>query len=512
LLAVLKAAKVHLKTHTTENCPVCEQHVSQEPLQISLETRIAELGVLDGAVATYLQATQKLTSANAVLSKQHALLTTAAKELLSRLTVSGTLLGDATGVVDALKKSFGPVLSVADQIVGSALVSSTLDKWLIPLREVAEQKRKQINLKNAAQQTVNAIDDAKQKSTDSADLEKKLKAALLIVEEQRKAFIRNALQQVSGDIDALYAKLHPGEPLNTIKLGLKDGAQGSLDITANFETKTDVPPQAYYSEAHLDTLGICIFMAFAKKYSALGTLIVLDDVLTSVDSVHLDRFIDFIDDQAINFGHVVMTTHYRPWRERFRFHQAASNQIHFVELKEWALNRGVLHDQTKTTLTELKLALDPKTFDRQIAASKAGIFLERVFDFLTIKYQAKMPRKTAGDYTLGEFLGAFQAKHLKQLEVEKADVATGLFAARIPLEPLFVAIDQIVWIRNQVGCHFNASAAGASDADVRSFGEAVVALGDALACPTGSDFPERDGGSFWQSKAKHCRMYPHKMI
>ena len=512
LLTVLMSTAHHLQKHGGDSCPVCERSIDVGTLQVNLSSRIAAMDQMDAAVTTVTQAATETSRVTAILEKQRAIWVNQLQNLSIELKGQSATLGDSTNALAALKELVDPKLDVCAQLQRAAAFNAEMVVWFKPLTAASEEKRKRINLKNAALQALEATNEAGQKMADSAALEKSFQSTLLIVEEQRKVFIRNALNQVSGDIDALYAKLHPGEPLNTIKLALKEGMQGSLDITANFETKVNVPPQAYYSEAHLDTLGICIFIAFAKKYAAPSTLVVLDDVLTSVDSVHLDRFIDFIDEQADSFGHVVMTTHYRPWRERFRFHQAASGHLHFIELKEWALSRGVLHDQTKTTLGELKASLNPQTFDRQIAASRAGIFLERVFDFLTIKYQAKMPRKTAGDYTLGEFMGAFQAKHLKQMEVEKIDPVTGVSAPRIALEPLFIAMEQFAWIRNQVGCHFNAGAAGASDADVRKFAEAVVALGDALVCPTGNDFPERDSGSFWQTKAKHCRMYPHKMI
>lgn len=512
LLKTLKAAQRHLKEHGGDECPVCERPTDVELLSRNIGARIAALNELDIAVTEFTLAEQKVSRANTVLGTQRSTWLKRLQELHAGLACHAHLFGDVSSIGKTLQDLMSSQSDLAVILKEAEQLEADLSTWLGPLCTEAEQKRKRINLKNAAKQALVAVNEITQKVADSSVLEKALKSALAIVEEQRKLFVSDALQKVSGDIDHLYAKLHPGEPLNTIKLALKEGLQGSLDISANFETKVGVPPQAYYSEAHLDTLGICIFIAFAKKYAEQGSLIVLDDVLTSVDNVHLDRFIDFIDDESANFGHVVMTTHYRPWRDRFRFHQAARSNLHFIELKEWALSRGLLHDQTKTTLDELKDALDPQKFDRQIAASKAGIFLERIYDFLTIKYQAKLPRKTAGDYTLGEFGGAFQSKHLKQLEVELIDVATGATSPRVPLEPLFNAIDQFAWIRNQVGCHFNAGAAGVGDADVRKFAEAVVALGTALICPAGGDFPERDGGSFWQSKAKTCRLYPHKMI
>jgi len=141
-------------------------------------------------------------------------------------------------------------------------------------------------------------------------LSKRLKAVLDIVEAQRKAYVDQALGSITKRVDALYAKLHPGEKLGDIKLQLDPSKRGSLNVSSRFEAKSGIPPQAYYSEAHMDTLGICIFIALAEKDASTDTLLVLDDVLTSADQPHVDRFINVIHEELKL--PVLITTHYRP--------------------------------------------------------------------------------------------------------------------------------------------------------------------------------------------------------
>ena len=53
-------------------------------------------------------------------------------------------------------------------------------------------------------------------------------------------------------------------------------------------------------------------MLLAKLRDAPDTILVLDDVLASVDEPHVDRLVELIYREAKGFRHVLVTTHYRP--------------------------------------------------------------------------------------------------------------------------------------------------------------------------------------------------------
>lgn len=112
-----------------------------------------------------------------------------------------------------------------------------------------------------------------------------------------------------------------------IRLYLKPKVRGSLEYDAAFQDSTQIPPQAYYSDAHLDTLGICMFLALAKHFNDDNTIIVLDDVMTSADEAHRERFMNVLHDEADNFCHMIVTTHYRPWRDFYRIGGGPANKV-----------------------------------------------------------------------------------------------------------------------------------------------------------------------------------------
>ena len=80
-----------------------------------------------------------------------------------------------------------------------------------------------------------------------------------------------------------------GEGIGNLRMRLAEESSGSLNYGADFGGQSDIQPQAYYSDSHLDTLGVCVFLALTKRYADDSRIVVLDDVFTSVDQHHLGR-------------------------------------------------------------------------------------------------------------------------------------------------------------------------------------------------------------------------------
>ena len=80
---------------------------------------------------------------------------------------------------------------------------------------------------------------------------------------KRKAFLDTVLSAIAQEVGRLYEIIHPSEGLNKITLKLDPKKTGSLDLATQFLSRDDQPPNAYFSESHLDSLGLCIFLALA---------------------------------------------------------------------------------------------------------------------------------------------------------------------------------------------------------------------------------------------------------
>jgi len=415
------------------------------------------------------------------------------------------ILYDTSGM-SAARLDVAPVLMRALPALKKALIKEK------------ERTQKSINQQNAisTQHELLVKKDAEQKTTSA--LLTKMRRALEIVEATRKAFVTGVLKDISKEVERLYNVLHPKEDIGRIRLSLDERYIGSLNLHGDFHTEKDVPPQSLYSESHLDTLGLCVFLALARKYKTDDTIVILDDVLTSVDRGHLDRFIELLHDEEQHFNQIIVTTHYQPWRDRYRNHRAPGGKVHFIELRPWALDTGIRVQGMKLCLDELRQVLAGTPFDRQAVASKAGIFLENMLEFMARVYACKLPLTSQTGYTLRELTDCFGSKLLKVLKTERIAVqkdASGqdqTTGTSVPLEPIIAQIKGLAAVRNQVGCHYNYEASNVTDAEVEELGKLTITLGEALVCSEGGDLPSRNrSGSYHESKSGKVRLHPFKL-
>ena len=339
-----------------------------------------------------------------------------------------------------------------------------------------------------------------------------LEATLEIVSEERHSYVDDKLALIANDVGRLYERVHPGEGLDKISLALNPKQRASLVMGASFEGQ-DVPPQAYFSDSHLDTLGLCIFVAMAKLEEPLGKILVLDDVLGSVDEPHVERLIEMICEEAENFRHCVVTTHYRPWKEKLRWGWLKTGQCHFVELAKWSVGTGLTLTRTLPEVERLKGLLADPAPDLQGISSKAGVILEAALDFLTLLYQCSIPRKPDGEYTLHDLLFNISSKLRGALRVEVLQPSTtgaGLQYQTVQLGPILDELERIAQARNVFGAHFKDISFQLLDADALGFGTHVLALMDALTDQE-AGWPKSDkSGSYWATSGETRRLHPLK--
>lgn len=339
----------------------------------------------------------------------------------------------------------------------------------------------------------------------------RLQRALEIAEEERKAFTDDLLLTIAGEVGQMYEAVHPGEGLNQISLALDATRRASLAIASSFGGVAGLPPQAYFSQAHLDTLGLCIFLALAKLDEPARTILVLDDVLGSVDEPHIDRLIEMLYAETAKFRHCVMTTHYGPWRHKFKWGWLKNGQCHFIELTRWTQAGGIGIIGSVPDVARLRMLLEEVPPDPQLVCAKAGVILEAALDFLTRQYQCSVPRKQEPRYTLNELLNALSAKLRKALRVE---VLTGQDAAGQPvyqaveLGPIIDELGRVAQARNVMGCHFNELAFDLLDADALYFGSQVLRLIDTLADPVGGWPAKERPSAYWANGGETRRLYP----
>jgi hypothetical protein len=331
--------------------------------------------------------------------------------------------------------------------------------------------------------------------------------------EERQRFTDTIIGEIAKDVGKLYEKVHPGDGLDKIALELDPARRASLNLGATFEGH-DAPPQAYFSQSHLDTLGLCVFLALAARDRAAETVLILDDVLGSVDEPHVERVIEMIYDVSVGFLHTIVTTHYRPWREKYRWGWLKPDQpCQFVELTGWAIDDGIHLVSSLPEVERLRTLLDESPTDVQAVCSKAGVILEAVLDYLTQKYECPVPRRHGAAYTLGDLLPAISSKLRDALKVELRDGITDTNAppsSTVELKPILDELTRIAQVRNALGAHFKAISFELLDTDAIGFGKQVLDLVDTLVCPH-HGWPSNDkSGSYWRNSGDTRRLHPLK--
>lgn len=501
LVGILEAAKPYLQKHPhPAHCPLCESAEKVAGLRERVESRIGQFASVQKAMREKEATDQAVQAAESKLAD-----------------LKGDLARDSQAFeVAKAAHQWQQNVPLPKQSCPNDFTS--LAEWINSASQLSAEWQKSEAALQSQNQFVNTLKQALKTYKANVQAQKELDRliphldrALEIVEDERRKFTDGVLQAIAAKVGGLYEAVHPGEGLNKISLELDPKRRASLDIGASFGGQSGTPPQAYFSQSHLDTLGICIFLALAALDKSEETTLVLDDVLASVDEPHVDRLIEMLYSEAIKFRHCVITTHYRPWKEKLRWGWLQNGQCHFVELTKWTAANGLQFVRSIPDVERLRHLLAETPPDPQLVCSKAGVILEAALDFLTLLYECRVPRRPDGRHTLGDLLPAVNKKLRDSLAVEVL-VGTGVEGAplydTVSLAPILEELTRIAQARNVFGAHFNTLSFALLDADAIGFGQQVLVLMDAMTDPDAGWPKNSKSGSYWATAGESRRLHP----
>lgn len=506
ILDLLQVAQRHFTRHPApESCPLCESTENVVGLVAKVSQRIASQSFVHQLKAAQKTAEDRQRAADSQNQRladiRHQALDDA--ENFTQFTrsehlPSGIGLPSLPSPVDL--NDWAEWLTCADKL---------LKEWDKIAEDCTDTKRSISMLKSSLE----GLNKAAQIQHELDEVLPRLKRTLEISEDERRRFTDEILHNISSEVGRLYESVHPGEGLNKIALDLDSGKRASLEIAAEFHSHKKTPPQAYFSGSHLDTLGLCVFLALAQMEIPEDTILVLDDVLGSVDEPHVERLIEMLHAEALKFKQCIITTHYRPWKEKWRWGWLKNNgQCQFIELHKWTPVRGISLTRSIPNVERLRALLAESSPDPQLVCAKAGVILEAALDFLTLLYECRVPRRADGLYTLGDLLPAVDKKLRAALRVEhKHEYSDGSFSySEKMLAPHLDELTRIAQARNVFGCHFNRLSFDLLDTDALAFGREVLALLDALIDHEAGWPKSSKSGSYWATAGETRRLHPLK--
>jgi len=239
------------------------------------------------------------------------------------------------------------------------------------------------------------------------------------IRESIRSKTDSIIKSISSDIQYLWAKIHPNEPIQNVKLYIPEDEDKSIDIGLTFHGLEQPSPRLTLSEGHRNSLGLCIFLALARLQDSKQRPIFLDDIVSSLDRWHRGNITNLLLEEMTG-RQVLLFTHDREWFQELRF-LLPPTTWKFLTLKPWT-----------SPSVGLQWSTSENTFDdaRGLIAENcesAGNCVRQIMDsslaIATEKLRIKMPyaRGDRNDHrTCIEFLESVISEAQGRLRKEEA--------------------------------------------------------------------------------------------
>jgi recombinational DNA repair ATPase RecF len=335
LLQLIDHAIIHLQGEPGDRCPVCSQSIVHAEVLADLKKRaknLDEVRLLRKELVELLGMWERTLNAF--------------RQLLPKLTP--LLVRDGQEPIELLKEA---PASFIDLVIQEAPDQSQLQRQVLDfsssaIRDVATKAID--NLHGRTKETLSALPsgalapdlqmlaalveriDAKGAQIRLLELEQaaqqeELQVLQVLHESFRKArqdTAKATLVSIQSLVAQYYAAIHPpdnaDEATGAPSIEVQRHGKGTAFVRGEFSGHEVDDPRVVYSDGHLDTVGICIFLALRRNRSPQPydpQVLVLDDIVLSIDLGHARRLItllrgEFGDHQLVMLTHNGLFAHW----------------------------------------------------------------------------------------------------------------------------------------------------------------------------------------------------------
>ena len=290
-----------------------------------------------------------------------------------------------------------------------------------------------------------------------------------IIAESLPALLNEISAEVSAEFSAIANVRHVAE------VRVQPSANGyELEVVCRLISGDEVQPTQILSEGSLDLLALLILLGVTRACAARGQnrFLVLDDVWQSIDTVHREAILQYVLSDGFSNWQLMITVHDRLWARLIEERARKQNfSLRSLELVDWRPTNGPrVRLGNFDTAAQLSRLIDSEAPPEALAAY-TGRALEELSDKLSITIGTSVTRKSGDRYTLEDmWSGVYQ-------KLSKTDWNPDLKNSADK-------VHQIYDLRNTYGSHYTTWAESLSEAEVRDFAKAVVALWAAARCGT----------------------------
>lgn len=325
---LLMHVRLHLDTSPSEVCPICGNIIDRERVLDDLARRLSSL-------ESYQTAERQVRSALGAWRAALADFVSTCRKIIASLQ-----LEHIASLDDSLKMLPGfELFDAVDKETDNAKVLAQIMavgpeqivEWMTSVAKAAMVRvQRELSALPAASRLgdlrvfVCVIEDADEKSEAMLALETELNKlttrksiAVEIAESLRRArqdVAKDTMTSISTIVAAYYEHIHPSdepyEATGAPSLKIQRHGKGTAFVEGKFAGRDIPDPKWVYSDGHLDTVGICVFLAlrrFRGDQAGDSRLLVLDDVVLSIDLPHARRLINLLRDKFSDHQIIILT-------------------------------------------------------------------------------------------------------------------------------------------------------------------------------------------------------------
>ncbi len=315
--------------------------------------------------------------------------------------------------------------------------------------------------------------------------------------EARKEAIQATLDTVSDTANRLYESIHPEESIATSRLSVRQVGQGSVNLSTAFDGREE-PPLLHLSESHLDTLGLCYFLALRRHEAEdrpVFKVLVLDDVLHSVDASHRGRVARLLREEFSDHQ-LVITTHDQHFYDVLR-KTLGSAGFRYQFITDWDIERGPTLADPSTDLDRIVDETKRKASRPDDLSAIGGRFFEWLLKELAESLEIAVPARFQKNHDIGSLWPPTAAKLRKYKS----------FASANPR--LVDDLEGTSWVRNVCGAHHNVAASTVTPQEAQEFASQLAALYRATHCEKCQTFIAKQQNEDWRCECGDLH-YPAK--
>ncbi len=504
LANLLKSGREVIKEEEMAICPLCEQKIDREKLIAKINYRLRILRDLSE------KASEVRTMSVPVIDKLNGTVDEF-KTTISKIELFPELAEEKSKIIEKINflNEFVSHITSAKDLKNEIEVQefnqqkNEIDEIWSSLSTKCGQLLNTIGLTEAEKKVLGVarlIEHARSKATELSrvqtgrkicknhfDLAEKIYFAF---SETKKAKIQEIYTSIQGNVQSFYSMLHPNEPHKNIELTVALGKRASTKLKMESFGREGEDPRALTSEGHLDSLGLCIFLGFVKKFNEGCSLIVLDDVVSTVDAKHRENICKLLLEEFRD-KQLIITTHDEVWYEQLRAFQRAygvEGDFKNLVITNWDVESGPTITPYKIRWDRIREKID--SGDKTGAGNDGRQYLEWLLKHICKVTNAPVPvNNWEGGMVSGILPHA--KKRLKRL-IKEDEFKAKIYKA-------FQDLETTVIMGNLLS-HDNMLAEKVSIEEVNRFCESVHNLYNTFVCPNCGHFV----GYYYELKIIRC--------